>query len=107
MLAPLLSAPNESTLHDAVAVLYVTDLENESPDHARALNDLYGLSEAEIELVVLLCEGCSLEEAARRRDVTLNTARSQLMGVFAKTGANRQSELVRLVLDGIAPIGRP
>jgi len=107
MLAPLLSATSEGTLHDAVAVVYITDLEADSLEHAPALKDLYGLTDAEVELVVLLCEGCSLEEAARRREVTHNTARSQLKQVFAKTGASRQSELVRLVLAGVAPIGRP
>jgi len=36
--------------------------------------------------------------------VTMNTARSQLKQIFFKTGTSRQSELVRLVLTGIARI---
>jgi DNA-binding CsgD family transcriptional regulator len=37
----------------------------------------------------------------------MNTARSQLKQIFAKTNTSRQSELVRLVLAGIAPIRTP
>jgi DNA-binding CsgD family transcriptional regulator/PAS domain-containing protein len=107
MLAPLLASPSEGTLHDAVAVVYIADVEAGPVEHAQALRDLYGLTQAEIELVVLLCEGCPLDEAAKRRRVTLNTARSQLKQIFAKTGASRQSDLVRLVLSGIAQLGRP
>lgn len=107
MLAPLLSSTAESTLSDAVAVLYVSDLESHSLPLADALRSLYNLTNAEIELVELLCDGCSLEEAAERRGVTMNTARSQLKQVFFKTNTSRQSELVRLVLAGIAPIRNP
>jgi DNA-binding CsgD family transcriptional regulator len=104
MLAPLLKAPPGSTLGDAAAVLYISDLEG-SLRHSEVLRSLYSLTEAETELVELLCAGHSLEEAAERRGVTMNTARSQLKQVFAKTNTSRQSELVRLVLAGVAPLG--
>ena len=107
MLAPLLSTTPESTLADAVAVLYISDLEAHSLPRSQALRSLYSLTNAEIELVELLCDGCSLEEAAEHRGVTINTARSQLKQIFFKTSTSRQSELVRLVLAGIAPIRNP
>ena len=67
----------------------------------RFLQSLYGLTGAEAELVGLLSRGASLEEAADRRGVTLNTARSQLKQAFAKTGTRRQGELVQFVLTGL------
>ena len=91
----------------AVAVLYVSDLEAHTLPRSEALRSLYALTSAEIELVELLCDGCSLEEAAEHRGVTMNTARSQLKQIFFKTNTSRQSELVRLVLAGIAPIRNP
>jgi DNA-binding CsgD family transcriptional regulator len=107
MVAPLLSTTSESTLADAVAVLYVSDLESHSLPRSETLRSLYSLTNAEIELVELLCDGCSLEESAEHRGVTMNTARSQLKQIFVKTNTSRQSELVRLVLAGIAPIRNP
>jgi DNA-binding CsgD family transcriptional regulator len=104
MLTPLLSTTAESALSDAVAVLYVSDLEGHSLPRSETLRSLYALTGAEIELVELLCDGASLEEAADRRGVTMNTARSQLKQIFLKTNTSRQGELVRLVLSGIAPI---
>jgi len=63
--------------------------------------------ERHAQLVELLCQGSSLDEAAVARGVTMNTARSQLKQVFAKTHTSRQSELVRLVMSGVASIAKP
>jgi DNA-binding CsgD family transcriptional regulator len=106
-LGSMLSASPEHTLHDAVAVLYVSDVEAQTLQQSEPLRKLYALTQAEVELVELLCDGWSLEEASAQRGVTMNTARSQLKQIFFKTGTSRQSELVRLVLAGIAPIRDP
>jgi DNA-binding CsgD family transcriptional regulator len=104
MISSLLSAGPGHTLHDAVAVLYITDVETQMLQRSEPLRKLYALTQAEVELVELLCDGWSLEEAASHRGVTMNTARSQLKQIFFKTGTSRQSELVRLVLAGVARI---
>ena len=92
---------------DAVVVLYVADLDQGVLRRREALRDLYRLTEAETHLVELLCQGSTLDEAAGTRGVTMNTARSQLKQVFAKTHTSRQSELVRLVISGVASIAGP
>lgn len=102
--APLHPSGGEVTQADAVAVVYVADLESGILERGDSLRELYALTEAESRLVELLCQGFTLEEAADARGVTLNTARSQLKQVFTKTGTSRQSELVRLVLGGVASI---
>ncbi len=107
IVGPLRPHTGEPTLADAVAVLYVSDLESGVLRRREALRELYGLTEAETQLVELLCQGSSLDEAALARGVTMNTARSQLKQVFAKTHTSRQSELVRLVISGIASIAGP
>ena len=63
-----------------------------------ALAARYGLTNAEAELAEQLATGRSLAEVAQRRGRSLNTARTQLGGLLAKTGATRQSDLVRLLL---------
>jgi DNA-binding CsgD family transcriptional regulator len=52
-----------------------------------------------------LANGMSLLEAAETMRVRHNTARAHLRAIFEKTGLQRQSSLVRLVLNGVAPMG--
>lgn len=64
----------------------------------------YDLSRPEAELAHFLALGDSLEDAAARRGVSRNTAKTQLQSIFAKTETNRQSELVSLLLRSVAGI---
>jgi DNA-binding CsgD family transcriptional regulator/PAS domain-containing protein len=62
------------------------------------LQAAWSLTPAESQLAGLLLQGLSLEEASRRLGVSKNTVRSQLRGLFDKTGTHRQGELVSLLL---------
>lgn len=66
------------------------------------LERLFGLSPAEARLATRLADGDGLDEAAQLLGISRNTARSQLQSVFAKTGVNRQGDLVRLLLSSVA-----
>ena len=103
LVTPLLSGREDSTLRNAVTTLFISDPGRSFGHQDAAIRTLFGLTEAEAELVLLLCDGLSLEEAALRRGVKMNTARTQLKYVFAKTKTGRQSELVRLILLGVPP----
>jgi DNA-binding CsgD family transcriptional regulator len=105
MVGPLLAPPPGTSLREAVAILFVSDPEGSQISTSEVLEGLYDLTPAEAELLRLLAEGRSLEEVAVKRGVTINTARSQLKQVFAKTDTRRQGELVRLVLSGVASLG--
>lgn len=59
---------------------------------------LFGLTNAEAGLAVALCGGRTLDDISHERAVSLNTLRTQLKSIFAKTGTNRQTELVSLLL---------
>jgi DNA-binding CsgD family transcriptional regulator len=65
---------------------------------AARLRSLFGLSEAEAQLVGALVDGLTLKEIAARRGVAVTTVRSQLRSVFLKTETERQADLVALVL---------
>ncbi|MBK8212560.1 MAG: helix-turn-helix domain-containing protein [Myxococcales bacterium] len=65
---------------------------------AARLRALFGLSEAEAQLVGALVDGLTLKEIATRRGVAVTTVRSQLRSVFLKTETERQADLVALVL---------
>jgi DNA-binding CsgD family transcriptional regulator/chorismate mutase len=104
MVTPLLAAPGKSVMSDAVVAIFVADPSARFFAGPEALTELYQLTHSEAELVRLLATGLSLEEAADKRGVSLNTARSHLKHVFAKTDTSRQGELVRLIVSGIGQI---
>jgi DNA-binding CsgD family transcriptional regulator len=62
------------------------------------LSALYGFTSAEAKLASLLADGLSLEDAANTLGISIQTVRSQLKAVFAKTQVSRQAELVALLL---------
>jgi DNA-binding CsgD family transcriptional regulator len=104
MVTPLLAAPGRSVMSDAVVAIFVADPSARFYAGPEALTELYQLTLSEAELVRLLAAGLSLEEAADKRGVSLNTARSHLKHVFAKTETSRQGELVRLIISGVGQI---
>jgi DNA-binding CsgD family transcriptional regulator len=60
--------------------------------------ELFRLSERETDVANLLLAGHSPESLAAVLDISPNTARIHIRSLFRKTGANRQSELIRLLL---------
>ncbi|MBW2383568.1 MAG: helix-turn-helix transcriptional regulator [Deltaproteobacteria bacterium] len=104
LVTPLLAPPRESERPEAAAVIFLGDPRLAEIATDNILRTLYGLTRAEADLTRLLADGRSLEEAAERRGVKPTTARSQLKRIFAKTGAKRQSDLVRIVLNGVAAL---
>lgn len=59
----------------------------------------FGLTPAEGRLAAMLANGDSIEEISASRGVSINASRFLLRGIFAKTGASRQSQLVALLRD--------
>lgn len=64
---------------------------------AGSLAAAFGLTAAEGRLAADLLAGLDLRASAARRDISINTVRSQLASAFAKTGTHRQVDLVRLL----------
>lgn len=62
-----------------------------------SLRQLFRLSPAEASITVALGTGMDLNELAQQRGVKLNTLRSQVASIMAKTGTRRQAQLVALV----------
>ncbi len=67
-------------------------------DHASSLDPevlqlLYGLTNAEARLAILLSTGKSLQQCSEASGLSLNTERSYLKLIFQKTATRRQAEL--------------
>ena len=60
----------------------------------------YGLTPSEARLAAFMGAGGTVADFAAEHGVSQYTARTHLKAIFAKTGAHRQSELVRLMYTG-------
>lgn len=86
----------------ATAALFIGIAGQQHTFSLKFLGRLYGLTHAEARLAGALANGHSLEKIAEEFKVSKNTIRSQLKSCFQKTGVNRQTALVKLVLCGPA-----
>ncbi|HSW07298.1 helix-turn-helix transcriptional regulator [Aquabacterium sp.] len=98
-------AVNLATPHcvgEPTVMLVITPVSAIGEIPAAALAKLFGLTQAEARLVGAMVTGSTVEQYAQHRGISVGTARGQLKQVQSKTGARRQSELVRLVLSSAA-----
>jgi DNA-binding CsgD family transcriptional regulator len=79
------------------ALVMVTDPEAVPRSSHNILSGALGLSRAQAELAMMLLQGHTLSEIAAARGVALSTVKTQLLQLFAQTGANRQSDLISLL----------
>ena len=85
-----------------LAVVYVSDPDIQQETSEDLLQRLFGLTNAEAELLKRIVGGSSLKLAAKRCSITEGTARSYLKQIFAKTNTTGQADLVRHVLSSPA-----
>ncbi len=94
LVLPFRAVSDDSGPSHASALLLFRDPDIGVALQPGALKQAYGLSDAESSLVALLVEGNSLTQAASIAKISLNTAKTQLRSVFARTGFSRQTDLV-------------
>ncbi len=94
---PLLTT--DEALAEPTAILFITDPKSPQEAPAELLQRLFGLTPGEGRLLEKLVAGMSLDDIAAAHSVSIHTVRSQLKAVLSKTGASRQSELIKRVMD--------
>ena len=90
-----LRLPADSPAH---VLMRVTDPEAPASHSAAILASFYGFTRAETDIANSLLAGLSIEEIAALREVSAGTVRQQVKSILNKTGASRQSELIRLLM---------
>ena len=94
-----------SDVFNQVAAILILTKATPNPIRSNALlQALFDLTPMEAALAARVGSGQTVEEIALEDDKTPGTVRTQLKGVFVKTGCHRQAELVRL-LTQIVPAG--
>ena len=85
---------------DSTVAILVGDPDTEISASDGVIGALYGLTKAESRLVGALVSGLRVRDLAKSFGISEQTIRTQLKRVLQKTGAGRQSELVRFLLTG-------
>ncbi|MEK7994706.1 MAG: helix-turn-helix transcriptional regulator [Planctomycetota bacterium] len=80
-----------------MALLFVSDVTSQRPSIER-LSEAFGLTASEGRLLYVLLDGHGLVESAVRLDISINTAKTHLKGLFEKMGCARQADLVRTTM---------
>jgi DNA-binding CsgD family transcriptional regulator len=101
LVAPFREARDGFGAKFPAAILFIRDPEALSPA-GLAIRLLFGLTPAEATVASALADGKSAEEIAMSVGVTLNTIRTHVKTILAKTNTNRQSQLVGLLLRSVA-----
>ena len=78
-----------------------------SPDRDRELpqqiiRQLFGLTPTEAAMALEMAHGATLDEASAALDIRRNTGRTHMRSIFAKVGVQRQTSLVRVILNSVA-----
>jgi pSer/pThr/pTyr-binding forkhead associated (FHA) protein/DNA-binding CsgD family transcriptional regulator len=89
-----------------VRAVFVSDPDRAIATTEETLIRLHALTPTEAAVALELLQGRTLEGAAAELGITLQTARTHLKKVFAKTKTRRQSELVLLLLKGVPQLAR-
>jgi len=103
--------PIRGAAHDvfsqAASLLVVTPVDRKAVPQAKVLQGLFDLTPAEARVAQAIGEAQSVENLATASGVSLETIRSQLKSVLAKTGLSRQQELVHLLAGKALPLNNP
>lgn len=84
--------------------LFVHRPEPDIPAIGKALTATFALTPREVSVLLPMLEGKPIEAIADGLGIGLATARTHLNNLFAKTGTNRQVDLVQKVISLIPPV---
>ena len=75
--------------------IFIYDPAYREPVHGEALQSLHGLTAAETKVCELLYSNLSLAEIGNGLNISVNTVKTHLAGIFRKIGINSQRELMQ------------
>ena len=81
------------------AIVFVTDPEQSIDIDMEWLRSTYGLTKAEARVASLLVTGDATDEIAAKLGVSVNTLRTQLRQIYAKTGTGGRVKLIRMLIS--------
>jgi len=91
---------------ETCALVFLRSSSVASDADVEVLQELFSFTPAEARLALGLANGKRLEDVEAELKIRHNTARAHLRSMFVKAGVNRRAELVHLLANSLAPLGR-
>jgi DNA-binding CsgD family transcriptional regulator len=88
---------------DRMILVYINDPQKRLQPTEDQLISYYKLTGAQAKVAVQIYAVENIVTVSEVLGISINTARSHLRSIYAKTGANNQSELAKLLTDTIKP----
>jgi DNA-binding CsgD family transcriptional regulator len=104
-ISAMVTPVHEATMdidEETAVVVFASDPDDGLRTPEELLCKIYGLTRHQARLAGWLMRGEDLKAYAQTYEVAYETARAHLKQVFAKTGVNRQADLIRLLLSSAA-----
>jgi DNA-binding CsgD family transcriptional regulator len=102
---PLSFRANRTGAHGAAAVICLQRAALELDAAPRVIAQSYSLTPTELRVLLAIVEIGGVPETADSLGIGEGTVKTHLRRIFAKTGATRQADLVRLVATHASPLG--
>src|SRR6202047_3741387 len=83
-----------------VSGLFIVDRNRDAAERVNVFAPLFGLTPAETRVLAALISGKGLVSAAKRLEMTEQTARTYLKHILSKTDTHRQAELMPPFYEG-------
>lgn len=103
MVVPLAPA-KKSMQFNANAAVLIFEPYLKKNSTAEVFQSSYGLTASEARLALELTNGVRLVDYSKQRNISVNTARTQLRAIFRKTETTRQPELVSLLMRTVVGV---
>ncbi len=100
LVTPLFEQSFSSIGRTSGAAVFLSDPDADIQTPGEILRSLYGLTQAEMRVALLLVQGLSSAEVANELEISRETFKSHLKHIFRKTDTRRQGELVGVLLRG-------
>ncbi|NOU00908.1 MAG: hypothetical protein HOO95_04960 [Gallionella sp.] len=88
----------------ASVIIFITSGRKSLSFDLASLKRIYGLTNAEVKAIQIMAECCTLEETAKTLAVSVNTLKSQLKAIYAKTHVSSGVQLMKLIFSSTRQI---
>ncbi len=87
---------------ESAAAVFIRSPDQDREVPQQIIRQLFGLTPTEAAMALEMAHGATLDEASAALDIRRNTGRTHIRSIFAKVGVQRQTSLVRVILNSVA-----